>query len=407
MGLLGLAGSLLGMIPKVGSPSGKKKGKSGGSKGKSAKKSSKKKSSTKKKQRKSNKKKKKKKRKKKKKKWGKFFTKARKLKNSLSKSKLVKRAKKAIKKAVLTTKKVVKKTKAAVSKAKQQVKTAVKQTKQVVKEKVLPVVKKAAQATKKSTNNSSTKAKTSSVDKNRITSEAELKALLDEHRKTRVIGSDGEPITTLTDKRKVLSAESTVTPDGLFPYVMLGSKMSYSMFIEDYLKLSDAKAPIKENFDAALSLINPVRKVKKGEEALETVRNMEKVIEETYDFANNSKKAKDAKSTQKEIDQLGEYVKKVDKGTGKVISEVSELGSNKIHHILQDKHAWGKVVTDKNNWDEVSKVISNVMENGTEGPYKKSALMKSMSVNGQIVEVTFVKLPNGTIKISDAWVKTK
>ena len=153
MGLLGLAGSLLGMIPKVGSPSGKKKGKSGGSKGKSAKKSSKKKSSTKKKQWKSNKKKKKKKRKKKKKKWGKFFTKARKLKNSLSKSKLVKRAKKAIKKAVLTTKKVVKKTKAAVLKAKQQVKAAVKQTKQVVKKQVLPAMKKAAQATTKAVKN--------------------------------------------------------------------------------------------------------------------------------------------------------------------------------------------------------------------------------------------------------------
>ncbi|MEB7453645.1 hypothetical protein [Lysinibacillus sphaericus] len=141
------------MIPKVGSPSGAKKGKSGGSKGKSSKKSSKKKSSTKKKQKKSSKKKKKKKRKKKKKKWGKFFTKARKLKNSLSKSKLVKRAKKAIKKAILTTKKVVKKAKAAVTKAKQQVKAAVKQTKQVVKEKVLPVVKKAAQATTKAVKN--------------------------------------------------------------------------------------------------------------------------------------------------------------------------------------------------------------------------------------------------------------
>ncbi len=94
----------------------------------------------------------------------------------------MKRAKKAIKKAVLTTKKVV---------------------------------KKAAQATKKPTNSSSTKVKTPSGDKNRITSEAELKALLDEHRKTRVIGSDGEPITKIADKRKVLSAESTVTPDGL------------------------------------------------------------------------------------------------------------------------------------------------------------------------------------------------
>ncbi|PCD82362.1 hypothetical protein CNQ87_17400 [Lysinibacillus fusiformis] len=47
---------------------------------------------------------------------------------------------------------------------------------------------------------------------------------------------------------------------------MLGSKMSYALFIEDYLILYDANAPIKENFDAAVSFINPVRKVKKGEE---------------------------------------------------------------------------------------------------------------------------------------------
>ncbi|AJK87218.1 MULTISPECIES: hypothetical protein [Lysinibacillus] len=168
------------------------------------------------------------------------------------------------------------------------------------------------------TNSSITKVKTSSGDKNRITSEAELKALLDEHRKTRVIGSDGEPITTLMDKRKVLSAESTATPDGLYPYLMAGSKMTYSMFIEDYLKLSDAKAPIGEQFEAALSLINPVGKAKKGKDALEALRDWEKGIEETYDLANNSKKAKDAKTTQKEIDQLGEYVKKHDKGTGNV-----------------------------------------------------------------------------------------
>ncbi|WP_236249554.1 deaminase domain-containing protein [Lysinibacillus sphaericus] len=138
MGLLGLAGSLLGMIPKVGSPSGKKKGKSGGSKGKSSKKSSKKKSSTKKKQKKSSKKKKKKKRKKKKKKWGKFFTKARKLYNKVSKSKIAKQFKKVVKSAVLATKKAYKQT---VSKTKEVYKqTAAKtkevyqQTKQIVKE---------------------------------------------------------------------------------------------------------------------------------------------------------------------------------------------------------------------------------------------------------------------------------
>ncbi|WP_342544046.1 hypothetical protein [Lysinibacillus sp. FSL W7-1291] len=357
MGLLGLAGSLLGMIPKVGSPGGKKKGKSGGSKGKSSKKSSKKKGSTKKKQRKSNKKKKKRKNAGRKRRSGVNSLPRPKLKNSLSKSKLVKWAKKAIKKAVLTTKKVVQKTKAAVTKAKQQVKTAVQQTKQVVKEKVLPTP-----ATKKPTNNSSAKAKASSVDKNRITSEAELKALLDEHRKTRVIGSDGEPITTLIDKRKVLSAESTATPDGLAPYVVLGSKMSYALFIEDYLKLSDANAPIKENFEAGLSLINPVRKVKKGEEALESIKNMEKVIEETYGLANNSKKAKDAQTTQKEIDQLGEYVKKLDKGTDKVEISYPLSSTNKKHinkHNIESLKQQSKYLSDSQLADKLESSFFN------------------------------------------------
>nr|WP_243432723.1 zincin-like metallopeptidase toxin domain-containing protein [Lysinibacillus sphaericus] len=137
MGLLGLAGSLLGMIPKVGSPSGAKKGKSGGSKGKSSKKSSKKKSSTKKKQKKSSKKKKKKKRKKKKKKWGKFFTKARKLYNKVSKSKIAKQFKKVVKSAVLagkkTYKQVVNKTKAVYNQTKQVVKEVKAAAKEAVK----------------------------------------------------------------------------------------------------------------------------------------------------------------------------------------------------------------------------------------------------------------------------------
>ncbi|GGE06399.1 hypothetical protein GCM10011571_04410 [Marinithermofilum abyssi] len=94
------------------------------------------------------------------------------------------------------------------------------------------------------------------------------------------------------------------------------------------------------------------------------------------------------------------------KDTGKVVSEVSELGSNKIHHILQDKHAWDLEVKNKNSWEDVSKVISNVMRNGTESAYK-TVRMKSMKVNGQTVDVTFVRLKDGTIKILDAWVKTR
>ncbi len=80
----------------------------------------------------------KKKKKKKKKKWGKFFTKARKLYNKVSKSKIAKQFKKVVKSAVLATKKAYKQT---VSKTKEVYKqTAAKtkevyqQTKQIVKE---------------------------------------------------------------------------------------------------------------------------------------------------------------------------------------------------------------------------------------------------------------------------------
>ncbi|WP_249646193.1 MULTISPECIES: hypothetical protein, partial [unclassified Lysinibacillus] len=93
--------------------------------------------STKKKQRKSNKKKKKKKRRKKKKKWGKFFTKARKLYNKLSKSKIAKQFKKVVKSAVLagkkTYKQVVNKTKAVYNQTKQVVKEVKAAAKEAVK----------------------------------------------------------------------------------------------------------------------------------------------------------------------------------------------------------------------------------------------------------------------------------
>ncbi|TKI67550.1 hypothetical protein FC756_12830 [Lysinibacillus mangiferihumi] len=129
-----------------------------------------------------------------------------------------------------TCQKAKQKIKEVYNQTKQQIKTTVKQTKQVMKEKVLPT-----QVTQKTTGKSRVKAKDWTGHKNRINSEDELKALLDERRKTRVIGSDGEPIMTLMDKRKVVSAESTATPDGLAPYAVMG----YSVFIEDYVTMTD------------------------------------------------------------------------------------------------------------------------------------------------------------------------
>ena len=43
------------------------------------------------------------------------------------------------------------------------------------------------------------------------------------------------------------------------------------------------------------------------------------------------------------------------------------------------------------------------MDTGMEGPYK-SVFSKKAMINGYEVEVTYAKLSDGTIKISDAWV---
>lgn len=72
---------------------------------------------------------------------------------------------------------------------------------------------------------------------------------------------------------------------------------------------------------------------------------------------------------------------------------------------MSPKHAW-HLVTKNNNWDDVSKVISHVMRNGTESPYRSTALKKTLNMNGHTVTVTFVR-KNGNTHISNAWVNTR
>ncbi|MHB9941514.1 hypothetical protein CF065_07770 [Clostridium sporogenes] len=87
------------------------------------------------------------------------------------------------------------------------------------------------------------------------------------------------------------------------------------------------------------------------------------------------------------------------KGTGNLGNKaISELGSNKIHHILQEHHDWGKLVKDPKDWGQVSKIVSKVLNEGIEGSYK-SVYSKTLNMGGNIVEVTYVKFKNGIIKI--------
>lgn len=90
----------------------------------------------------------------------------------------------------------------------------------------------------------------------------------------------------------------------------------------------------------------------------------------------------------------------------KYIEQLDNMSPNKINHVINGSknstHNWEKLVPDK-NWDDIKNIIADVMETGVEGPYK-TVFSKKAIVNGFEVEVTYTKLIDGTIKISDAWV---
>lgn len=92
--------------------------------------------------------------------------------------------------------------------------------------------------------------------------------------------------------------------------------------------------------------------------------------------------------------------------TSKYLEQLDNLSENKINHIINgsknSNHGWEKLVPDK-NWSDIKNIIANVMDTGVEGPYK-SVFSKKATINGFEVEVTYTKLSDDTIKISDAWV---
>ena len=92
--------------------------------------------------------------------------------------------------------------------------------------------------------------------------------------------------------------------------------------------------------------------------------------------------------------------------TSKYLEQLDNLSENKINHMIDgsknSNHGWEKLVPDK-NWSDIKNIIADVMDTGVEGPYK-SVFSKKVTINGFEVEVTYTKLSDGTIKISDAWV---
>ena len=81
------------------------------------------------------------------------------------------------------------------------------------------------------------------------------------------------------------------------------------------------------------------------------------------------------------------------------------IDEGKKAHIMLEKHDWYKVVSDPNNWEQISKVIDKVWRKGVESSYGKydTALKKTLEIKDEIVTITY-KLIDGVYRISDGWV---
>ncbi len=90
---------------------------------------------------------------------------------------------------------------------------------------------------------------------------------------------------------------------------------------------------------------------------------------------------------------------------GSILKQLDELSQNKINHILDGSkganHHWEKIVPNR-SWEDIKNVIANVMQNGTETPYKNVST-RILNIDGFDVQVVY-KVVDGIARISDAWV---
>ena len=90
------------------------------------------------------------------------------------------------------------------------------------------------------------------------------------------------------------------------------------------------------------------------------------------------------------------------KSVSKALSSVSR---NTMHHIMQSKHAWGRLLRNA-TWNNVKGLINTTIKNGATTLINKQgeALIYEAVRNNVVVRYAII---DGVIKISDAWVKTR
>ena len=172
-----------------------------------------------------------------------------------------------------------------------------------------------------------------------------------------------------------------------------------------------------------LYIHNPVEAKVNKKEIEQLIREVRNMLEEDADikrlFAKNKNTGPQVeiagvgKVSLEEAEKLiGKDVRWSRGGSGKCskyLEQLDNMSKNKVNHIIEGSqklghdHKWDCLDEEK-RWDKIKKIICNVMENGTE--YSSgSASCKVLNIKGYDVEVRFKRLSDGTVKISDAFVR--
>ena len=88
-----------------------------------------------------------------------------------------------------------------------------------------------------------------------------------------------------------------------------------------------------------------------------------------------------------------------------LIKSLDTVNEHKKKHILDEKHDWEKVVENPKDWEDVSKVIKEVIKKGANEQYQKKGLKKVLEINGHKVVVTYSNKPGEMPKVGNAWVE--
>ena len=88
-----------------------------------------------------------------------------------------------------------------------------------------------------------------------------------------------------------------------------------------------------------------------------------------------------------------------------VSRSLSSVSRNTIYHIMQSKHAWGRVFRNA-TWKNVKGLINTTIKKGATTLINRQgrALIYEAVRNNVVVRYAII---DGVIKISDAWVKTR